>query len=212
MAGEAELGDLSDGWVIEVHVAPGDTVAAEDPLMTIESDKTTVDIPAPTAGVVQDIRVAAGDPVDSGVPVVLLRPLGDADAGDADAPDEGLKHPTALHDRVAHTFGPSPRPAGRSNSSDILTPAVTCGLLGLLLAEARPGGLGGVAGFVIAAGIAALLLVLLLVGLLLSMRRRKRDEVARRLLAQEVARLWQASQQSGQAAEPGPSAVPFRGS
>ena len=47
-----DIGDFSDIPVIEIHVAAGDTVAAEDPLVTLESDKATLDVPAPVAGTV----------------------------------------------------------------------------------------------------------------------------------------------------------------
>ena len=56
-----DIGDFSDVPVIEIHVAVGDTVAAEDPLVTLESDKATLDIPAPVAGTVTELRVAVGD-------------------------------------------------------------------------------------------------------------------------------------------------------
>ena len=62
------LGDFAAVPVIEVHVAPGDTVAAEDPLITLESDKATMDIPAPVAGTVTAVRVSAGDRVSAGHP------------------------------------------------------------------------------------------------------------------------------------------------
>ena len=48
-----DIGDFTDVPVIEILVGPGDTVAAEDPLVTLESDKATMDVPAPTAGVRQ---------------------------------------------------------------------------------------------------------------------------------------------------------------
>ena len=53
-----DIGDFADVPVIEVHVAAGDTVAAEDPLITLESDKETMDIPAPVAGTITGVRVA----------------------------------------------------------------------------------------------------------------------------------------------------------
>jgi dihydrolipoamide dehydrogenase len=68
-----DIGDFADVPVIEVHVAPGDVVAAEDPLITLESDKATMDIPAPVAGTVAAIRVAVGDRVSAGHLIVNLR-------------------------------------------------------------------------------------------------------------------------------------------
>jgi len=68
-----DLGDFADVPVIEVHVAAGDTVAAEDPLITLESDKATMDIPAPAAGTVAGLRVAVGDRVSAGHVIADLR-------------------------------------------------------------------------------------------------------------------------------------------
>ena len=56
-----DIGDFSDVPVIEIHVAPGDTVSVDDPLITLESDKATLDVPAPVAGTVGELRVAVGD-------------------------------------------------------------------------------------------------------------------------------------------------------
>ncbi len=67
-----DIGDFSDVPVIEVHVSPGDTVAAEDPLITLESDKATMDIPAPSAGTVKELRVSVGDRVSEGQPILVL--------------------------------------------------------------------------------------------------------------------------------------------
>ena len=86
-----ELGDFADVPVIEVHVAPGDTIAAEDPLITLESDKATMDIPAPAAGTIAGLRVTVGDRVSAGHVIADLRtgealvPEAAADAGRAGA-------------------------------------------------------------------------------------------------------------------------------
>jgi dihydrolipoamide dehydrogenase len=68
-----DIGDFKDVPVIEVHVAAGDTVAAEDPLITLESDKATMDVPAPAAGTVTAVKVSVGDRVSEGHPIVDLR-------------------------------------------------------------------------------------------------------------------------------------------
>jgi dihydrolipoamide dehydrogenase len=68
-----DIGDYTDVPVIEVHVAPGDTIAAEDPLITLESDKATMDVPAPTDGTVTGVRVAVGDTVSEGHVIVDLQ-------------------------------------------------------------------------------------------------------------------------------------------
>jgi dihydrolipoamide dehydrogenase len=68
-----DIGDFRDVPVIEVHVAAGDVVAPEDPLITLESDKATMDIPAPVAGTIADVRVAVGDRVSAGHLIADLR-------------------------------------------------------------------------------------------------------------------------------------------
>ena len=67
-----DLGDFADVPVIEIHVASGDVVSDEDPLITLESDKATMDIPSPTAGTVRELRVKVGDLVSRGSPILLL--------------------------------------------------------------------------------------------------------------------------------------------
>ena len=56
-----DIGDYSDVPVIEVHVSPGDVVAEEDPLVTLESDKATMDVPSPAAGTIGEVRLAVGE-------------------------------------------------------------------------------------------------------------------------------------------------------
>ena len=60
--------------IIEVHVKPGDAVNAEDPLITLESDKATMDVPAPAAGTVEEVLVKVGDKVSEGTPILMLQP------------------------------------------------------------------------------------------------------------------------------------------
>jgi pyruvate dehydrogenase E2 component (dihydrolipoamide acetyltransferase) len=67
-----DIGDFKDVPIIEIHVKPGDTVKAEDPLISLESDKATMDVPAPTAGVVKELLVKVGDKVTEGSLVLLL--------------------------------------------------------------------------------------------------------------------------------------------
>jgi dihydrolipoamide dehydrogenase len=61
-----DIGDFKDVPVIEIHVKPGQTVAKEDVLLTLESDKATVEVPAPAAGVIGEIKVKIGDKVSEG--------------------------------------------------------------------------------------------------------------------------------------------------
>ena len=73
-----DIGDFKNIPVIEVMVKAGDTVRAEDPLVTLESDKATMEIPAPVAGVVKEVLLKLGDRVSEGS-VVLLLETGDAE-------------------------------------------------------------------------------------------------------------------------------------
>jgi pyruvate dehydrogenase E2 component (dihydrolipoamide acetyltransferase) len=77
-----DIGDFGEVPVIEILVAIGDTVAPEDPLITLESDKATMDVPSPVAGTVKGIHVKVGDSVSEGTLILDL----DADSGSADAP------------------------------------------------------------------------------------------------------------------------------
>ena len=72
-----DIGDFTDVPVIEIFVKPGDTVKAEDPLVSLESDKATMDVPAPLGGVVKDIKVAVGDKLSEGS-VILTLSTGDS--------------------------------------------------------------------------------------------------------------------------------------
>ena len=67
-----DLGDFADVPVIEIHVKAGDVVNEEDPLITLESDKATMDVPSPAAGRIGELRVKLGDLVSAGSSVLLL--------------------------------------------------------------------------------------------------------------------------------------------
>jgi pyruvate dehydrogenase E2 component (dihydrolipoamide acetyltransferase) len=84
-----DIGDFEDVPVIEVLVAVGDTVAEEDPLVTLESDKATMEVPSPAAGKVAEIAVSVGDKVKEGSPLVKIEVDGAAPAAEpAPAPTE----------------------------------------------------------------------------------------------------------------------------
>src|SRR5919201_1670125 len=68
-----DIGDFKDVEVIEVLVKPGDSVAKEQSLITLESDKATMEIPSPQAGVVKELKVKVGDKVSQGSPILLLQ-------------------------------------------------------------------------------------------------------------------------------------------
>jgi dihydrolipoamide dehydrogenase len=105
-----DIGDFSDVPVIEVHVSPGDVVAEEDPLVTLESDKATMDVPSPVAGTVGEVRIAVGDRVSQGDVVATLEgaePAGPPprervhESGHPDAPGPvGYGSPAGVYERL----------------------------------------------------------------------------------------------------------------
>ncbi len=80
-----DIGDFKDVEVIEVHVKAGDALAAEDPMITLESDKASMEVPAPAAGEVKEVRVKAGDRVSEGDLILLLETDGRGRGGQARA-------------------------------------------------------------------------------------------------------------------------------
>ncbi len=67
-----DIGDFTDVPIIEIQVKPGDRVKAEDPLITLESDKASMEVPSPAAGIVKTVVVKLGDKVSEGTPILTL--------------------------------------------------------------------------------------------------------------------------------------------
>ena len=97
-----DIGDFKNIPVIDVLVKPGDRVGKETPLVTLESDKATMDVPAPAAGVVKELKIKVGDKVSEGSLVLTL----DA-AGDGAAPKPAAQKPPA----AAQPAPPPARPS-----------------------------------------------------------------------------------------------------
>ncbi len=100
-----DLGDFADIPVIEVLVAPGDRVAVESPLVTLESDKATMDVPSTVAGVVAELRVAVGDRVSAGTPILTLTPESAPPAAESRA--EATDAPTPVEASLAAPVPPA---------------------------------------------------------------------------------------------------------
>jgi len=101
-----DIGDFDAVPVIEILVAPGDEVSVEDPLVVLESDKATMEVPSPAAGKVGELKVAVGDKVGEGSVILTLET---SDAPAEAAPEEGKveEKPEA----PAQGYGDSPGPA-----------------------------------------------------------------------------------------------------
>ena len=86
-----DIGDFTDVPVVEILVSVGDRVDAEDPLLTVESDKATMDVPAPFAGTVAELKVAVGETISQGDLLVMLEPAGEPPAQTGDAESKGAE-------------------------------------------------------------------------------------------------------------------------
>jgi pyruvate dehydrogenase E2 component (dihydrolipoamide acetyltransferase) len=110
-----DIGDFSDIPVIEVLVAAGDVVDAEQSLLTLESDKATMEVPTPVAGTVKQVRVLLGDTVSEGDLVVIVDV-------EAEKPEDKLASDTRPAPAAASAIPPRPqalsaRPAPPSTGS-----------------------------------------------------------------------------------------------
>jgi len=83
-----DIGDFDEVEVIEVLVSPGDTIAAEDSLITLESDKASMEIPSPEGGTVKEVKVKVGQKVKEGDTILTLEPAAEG-GGETAADDEG---------------------------------------------------------------------------------------------------------------------------
>src|SRR5579872_6266885 len=73
-----DIGEFEDVEVIEVMVKPGDKVKVDDSLITIESDKASMEVPATEAGIVKELKVKVGDRVSEGSPIIVVETSDDA--------------------------------------------------------------------------------------------------------------------------------------
>ncbi len=101
-----DIGDFTDVPVVSVLVSAGDVVAAEDPLIEVESDKATMEVPSPAAGKVVEIKVSEGDAVSEGSLILMLEAEGAA-AAEPPAPKAETAAPVA----AAPTPAAAPAPA-----------------------------------------------------------------------------------------------------
>lgn len=113
-----DIGDFSDVPVISVMVAAGDTVAEEDALVELESDKATMEVPSPAAGKITEIKVKEGDKVSEGSLLLLL------EAGDVVAPvdaphPEGPQEPEAQTPAAAPAGAPQPEAAAATAAGNL---------------------------------------------------------------------------------------------
>ncbi len=109
-----DIGDFKDVEIIELLVSPGDTVRVEQSLLTVESDKASMEIPSSHAGVVRELRVKLGDKVNQGVPVLLI------DTGEA-----SVAAPAAAASTAVAAAPVAPAPVAQAASAAAPLPART---------------------------------------------------------------------------------------
>jgi dihydrolipoamide dehydrogenase len=115
-----DIGDFKGVDVIEVLVKPGDLVKLDDPLITLETDKASMDVPASRAGVVKEVLVKVGDKVSEGTPILHLEPTAGGEAAAAEDP-----HPK-VHEAGAASPGPSEAGGGYGGTTlvDVKVPDI----------------------------------------------------------------------------------------
>lgn len=108
-----DLGDFKEVDVIEVLVQPGDSVQAEDSLITLESEKATMEIPSPENGVIKELKIAIGDKVSQGHLILLLEKSAEQDAPVAgeSKPESQASEKTAPPKEPTKAVEPAPAPA-----------------------------------------------------------------------------------------------------
>ncbi|MBV8663310.1 MAG: dihydrolipoyl dehydrogenase [Hyphomicrobiales bacterium] len=109
-----DIGDFKDVPIIEFHIKPGQTIAKEDVIMTLESDKATLDVPAPEAGVIGEVKVKIGDKVSQGA---LLATYAKGGAAAAEMPAPAAAKPT-LVDVSSAPPAPQPTPSATAAKAD----------------------------------------------------------------------------------------------
>src|ERR1700760_2557056 len=117
-----DIGDFKDVQIIELLVKPGDTVKAEQSLVTVESDKASMEIPSSTAGVVKELKVAMGDKVNEGT-VILTLETGAA-AAPAPAPAAAPTPAAAAPAPAPAAAASSPAPAAAVGSVEVEVPDI----------------------------------------------------------------------------------------
>jgi pyruvate dehydrogenase E2 component (dihydrolipoamide acetyltransferase) len=115
-----DIGDFKDVEVIEVLIKPGDRIVVDQSLLTVESDKASMEIPSAAAGVVKELKVALGDKVSQGTLVLLVEAEGETTAP---APGPVAAAPATTATATAMASAPAPA-AAASGSIDVVVPDI----------------------------------------------------------------------------------------
>ena len=121
-----DIGNFKDVEIIEVMIKAGDTVQAEDSLITIETDKATMDVPSPFSGVVKELKIKVGDKISEGALIALIEASGEA-AANASTPAAAVAAPVAATVAAPKPSTPAPTPAAAPVFAPVSTPALPIG-------------------------------------------------------------------------------------
>ena len=116
-----DIGDFSDVEIIEVHVGPGDPVNAEDPLITLESDKAAMDVPAPFSGTIEAMTVKIGDRVSEGDVIAQMQATDAAAPAETKAESDTAPEPESKPE-LEKAAPPPPQPAVAGNTPPVTLP------------------------------------------------------------------------------------------
>jgi pyruvate dehydrogenase E2 component (dihydrolipoamide acetyltransferase) len=117
-----DIGDFKDVAVIELLVKPGDAIKAEQSLITVESDKASMEIPSNAAGVVKELKVGLGDKVSQGSPLLLLEATNGAAAPPTPSPQQAQIPQVAA--ASAQAQAPQPAPAAGGGTAELRVPDI----------------------------------------------------------------------------------------
>lgn len=119
-----DIGDFPSVEVIEILVSEGDQVAEEDSLVTLESDKATMEIPSPEAGKVTAIKVSIGDKISQGNPIVVLELAGESEKNTEQSEVAEAKPPEPAPE-LKQEPAPSPAPVAPAQTTERSTPLIS---------------------------------------------------------------------------------------
>jgi pyruvate dehydrogenase E2 component (dihydrolipoamide acetyltransferase) len=120
-----DIGDFKDVPVIEVMVKPGDNIEPEDSIITLESDKATMEVPAPFGGIVREMKVKVGDKVSEGTVILTVEAADGAAAAPARGGATAAAPPKAAEAKPAAPAAPAPEPPPPASAVPAPPPTAT---------------------------------------------------------------------------------------
>ena len=133
-----DIGDFDEVEVIEILVSPGDSIEAEDSLISLESDKATMEIPSPEAGVVKEIKMAIGDKVSLGAVILLLETSATGDTEDQAEPAKTAADIASPGPATATTPAATPTPVVAAKANEEIVPYAPDTVAGQQRSHASP--------------------------------------------------------------------------